>query len=48
MIGRIIADQFGVANNQPLGAMLVIPVLLTISTVLAISNRSGAMERTAA
>jgi spermidine/putrescine transport system permease protein len=48
MIGRIIADQFGVANNQPLGAMLVIPVLLTISLVLAISNRSGAMERTAA
>ena len=48
MIGRIIADQFGVANNQPLGATLVIPVLLTISIVLAISNRSGAMERTAA
>ena len=48
MIGRIIADQFGVANNQPLGAMLVIPVLLTISALLAISNRSGAMERTAA
>jgi spermidine/putrescine transport system permease protein len=48
MIGRIIADQFGVANNQPLGAMLVIPVLITISTVLAISNRAGAMERTAA
>jgi spermidine/putrescine transport system permease protein len=48
MIGRIIADQFGVANNQPLGALLVIPVLLTISGVLAISNRAGAMDRTAA
>jgi len=47
MIGRLIADQFGTANNQPLGAMLVIPVLLTISLVLAISSRAGAMDRTA-
>ena len=47
MIGRIVADQFGVADNWPLGAMLIIPVLLMISVLLLISNRAGAMERTA-
>jgi spermidine/putrescine transport system permease protein len=47
MIGRIVADQFGVADNWPLGAMLIIPVLLMISLLLLFSNRAGAMERTA-
>jgi len=47
MIGKLIADQFGVANNWPLGAMLIIPVLLIISTILLLANRAGAMERTA-
>jgi spermidine/putrescine transport system permease protein len=47
MIGRIVADQFGVADNWPLGAMLIIPVLVMISMLLYLSNRVGAMERTA-
>jgi spermidine/putrescine transport system permease protein len=47
MIGRIVADQFGVADNWPLGATLIIPVLVLISLLLLFSNRAGAMERTA-
>ena len=48
MIGKLIADQFGVANNWPMGATLIIPVLLIISVLLWTSNRFGAMDRTAA
>jgi ABC-type spermidine/putrescine transport system permease subunit I len=47
MIGKIVADQFGVADNWPLGAALIIPVLVLISLLLIFSNRAGAMERTA-
>jgi spermidine/putrescine transport system permease protein len=47
LIGKIVADQFGVANNWPLGATLIVPVLITISFALIISNRAGAMERRA-
>lgn len=47
LIGKLVADQFGVANNWPLGATLIIPILVTISLVLLLSNRGGAMERTA-
>ena len=47
MIGKIVADQFGVADNWPLGAALIIPVLALISLLLMVSNRTGAMERTA-
>ena len=47
MIGKIIADQFGVADNWPLGAMLIIPILLLISILLIVSNKTGAMDRTA-
>jgi spermidine/putrescine transport system permease protein len=47
MIGKIVADQFGVADNWPLGAALIIPVLVLISLLLMVSNRTGAMERTA-
>lgn len=47
LIAKIVADQFGVANNWPLGATLIIPVLITISFALIISNRAGAMERRA-
>jgi spermidine/putrescine transport system permease protein len=47
MIGKIVADQFGVADNWPLGAALIIPVLALISLLLVMSNRTGAMERTA-
>lgn len=48
MMGRIIADQFGTANNWPLGAALILPVLVTVSAVLWFAGRFGAMGRTAA
>jgi spermidine/putrescine transport system permease protein len=43
MIGRIVADNFGAANNWPLGAALVIPVLLIIFALIYIANRFGAL-----
>jgi spermidine/putrescine transport system permease protein len=45
LIGGIIADQFGVANNWPLGAALVLPVLAIISVFLVVANRFGALGR---
>ncbi len=45
LIGGIIADQFGVANNWPLGATLILPVLLIVSALLVVANRFGAMGR---
>jgi spermidine/putrescine transport system permease protein len=45
MIGRIVADNFGIANNWPLGAMLVMPVLLIIFVFLLVANRFGALGR---
>ena len=48
MIGKIVADQFGVADNWPLGAALIIPVLIMISLLLwRVQPRPGATERTA-
>jgi spermidine/putrescine transport system permease protein len=45
LIGGIIADQFGVANNWPLGAALILPVLAIISIFLLLANRAGALGR---
>lgn len=45
LIGGIIADQFGTANNWPLGAALILPVLAIISIFLLIANRAGALGR---
>ncbi len=45
LIGGIIADQFGIANNWPLGAALILPVLVIISIFLLIANRAGALGR---
>ncbi len=45
LIGGVIADQFGVANNWPLGAALILPVLAIISLFLVIANRFGALGR---
>jgi len=45
LIGGIIADQFGVANNWPLGAALILPVLAIISVFLLVANRFGALGR---
>jgi len=47
MIGKIVADQFGVADNWPLGAALIVRVLIMISLLLWVSNEAGATERTA-
>jgi spermidine/putrescine transport system permease protein len=45
LIGGIIADQFGIANNWPLGAALILPVLAIISIFLLLANRAGALGR---
>jgi spermidine/putrescine transport system permease protein len=45
LIGGIVADQFGVANNWPLGAALILPVLVIISVFLLLANRAGALGR---
>jgi spermidine/putrescine transport system permease protein len=45
LIGGIVADQFGVANNWPLGAALILPVLAIISIFLLLANRAGALGR---
>jgi spermidine/putrescine transport system permease protein len=45
LIGKIIADNFGTANNWPLGAALVFPLLIVIFTILLIANRFGALGR---
>lgn len=45
LIGKIIADNFGTANNWPLGAALVFPLLLVIFTLLIFANRFGALGR---
>jgi len=48
LIGGIIADQFGMANNWPLGAALILPVLAIISVFLLIANKFGALGRSEA
>ena len=45
LIGGIIADQFGVANNWPLGAALILPVLAIMCVFLLLANRAGALGR---
>jgi spermidine/putrescine transport system permease protein len=45
LIGKIIADNFGTANNWPLGAALVFPLLIVIFTMLIVANRFGALGR---
>jgi spermidine/putrescine transport system permease protein len=45
LIGGVIADQFGVANNWPLGAALILPILAIISLFLLVANRFGALGR---
>lgn len=48
LIGRLVADNFGMANNWPLGATLILPILLIVSAGIAVANRTGAFGRTAA
>jgi spermidine/putrescine transport system permease protein len=48
LIGRVIADNFGTANNWPLGATLILPVLLTITVLLLVAERFGATGRAVA
>ncbi|MEZ4665854.1 MAG: ABC transporter permease [Thermomicrobiales bacterium] len=45
LIGKIIADNFGTANNWPLGAALVFPLLIVIFAMLLVANRLGALGR---
>ncbi|PSM45994.1 spermidine/putrescine ABC transporter [Chroococcidiopsis sp. CCALA 051] len=44
MIGNIVANQFGVADNWPLGSALAMVVLLLIFGLIAIVSRQGALE----
>lgn len=44
MIGNIVANQFGVADNWPLGSALAMVVLLLIFGLIAIVSRKGALE----
>ncbi len=46
MIGRLVADNFGMSNNWPLGATLIIPILVLISVFIGVANRVGALGRT--
>ncbi len=46
MIGRLVADSFGMSNNWPLGATLVVPVLLLVSLFIWVAGRFGALGRT--
>jgi spermidine/putrescine transport system permease protein len=46
MIGRLVADNFGMSNNWPLGATLIIPILVLISVFIGVANRFGALGRT--
>jgi len=41
-----VADNFGMSNNWPLGATLIIPILIVISVFIAVANRFGALGRT--
>src|ERR671921_1906499 len=45
LIGGIIADQFGMANNWPLGAALILPILGIVSVFLPLANKAGALGR---
>ena len=45
LLGRVIADNFGMAFNWPLGATLIIPILLIVSAFIAVANRFGALGR---
>jgi len=44
LIGNIVANQFGVADNWPLGSALAMVVLLLIFGLIAIVSRKGALE----
>ncbi len=45
LIGGIVADQFGVANNWPLGAALILPILVILMAFVLIANQFGALGR---
>jgi spermidine/putrescine transport system permease protein len=45
MIGRLVADNFGMSNNWPLGAALVIPILAIVSLAIYVAGRFGALGR---
>jgi len=45
LIGRIVADNFGLADNWPFGATLIVPVLLIVCAFLFTANAFGALGR---
>ena len=48
LLGRVIADNFGMAFNWPLGATLIIPILIIVSVFIGVANRFGALGRAVA
>ena len=44
LIGNIIASQFGVADNWPLGSALAMIILLLLFFIMAILSRRGVLE----
>jgi spermidine/putrescine transport system permease protein len=44
LIGNIVANQFGVADNWPLGSALAMVVLLLIFCLIGVIARTGALE----
>jgi len=48
LIGKIVADNFGIANNWPLGSAIIVPILLIISLFLIVANHFGALGRAVA
>ncbi|MDD5198825.1 MAG: hypothetical protein PHC88_03400 [Terrimicrobiaceae bacterium] len=44
LVGNIIAEQFGVVSNYPLGAALSAIVLLVLFALMAILARRGVLE----
>jgi spermidine/putrescine transport system permease protein len=44
MVGNLVASQFGVAANWPLGSAFAIVVLLVIFVLMAVLSRKGVLE----
>ena len=44
LIGNIVANQFGVADNWPLGSALAMVVLLLIFCLIGVIARKGALD----
>jgi spermidine/putrescine transport system permease protein len=44
LVGNIVASQFGVADNWPLGSAFAVVVLLLLFALMAVLSRKGVLE----